>query len=226
MTAQRKTRPRGFADWNPRPDTLALVGQVQSVLDEYREHLDPRGWATRRMAEALGWYLARFHAAARKGRGQAPHDTRAGGWAVRPASGRDTRPRGGGLTDPVPAEIRAQGDGLLFLSPAMQAWAERQLAAFREREAQRAARRRVVCGAKTRKGTPCRNKSEPGRRRCKFHGGRSTGARTPEGIERIREAQRRRWASDKSASALTAGQGPDPAVTCEVVVAPDARPLS
>lgn len=39
MTAQRKTRPRGFADWNPRPDTLALVGQVQSVLDEYREHL-------------------------------------------------------------------------------------------------------------------------------------------------------------------------------------------
>ena len=39
MTAQRKTRPRGFADWNPRPDTLALVGQVQAVLDEYREHL-------------------------------------------------------------------------------------------------------------------------------------------------------------------------------------------
>ena len=39
MTAQRKTRPRGFAAWNPRPDTLALVGQVQAVLDEYREHL-------------------------------------------------------------------------------------------------------------------------------------------------------------------------------------------
>lgn len=69
-----------------------------------------------------------------------------------------------------------------------------KLAEAKVREAGRAAKRRVVCGAKTRKGTPCRNKSEPGKRRCKFHGGMSTGARTPEGIERIREAQRRRWA--------------------------------
>lgn len=35
----RTTRPRGFADWNPRPDTLALVRKVQGVLDEYSEHL-------------------------------------------------------------------------------------------------------------------------------------------------------------------------------------------
>ena len=39
MSAPRRTRPRGFADWTPRPDTLALVGQVQAVLDEYQEHL-------------------------------------------------------------------------------------------------------------------------------------------------------------------------------------------
>lgn len=38
MTA-RRTRPRGFADWNPRSDTLALVAQVQGVLDEYSAHL-------------------------------------------------------------------------------------------------------------------------------------------------------------------------------------------
>ncbi|WP_177213156.1 helix-turn-helix domain-containing protein [Celeribacter neptunius] len=73
-----------------------------------------------------------------------------------------------------------------------------QYAAVMERARARAeamaATRRVTCGAKTRKGTPCRMKSEPGKRRCKFHGGKSTGARTPEGIERIREAQRRRWA--------------------------------
>lgn len=71
-----------------------------------------------------------------------------------------------------------------------------------EHEAERAATRRVVCGAKTRKGTPCRMKSEPGKRRCKFHGGKSTGARTPEGIERIREAQRRRWAKVKGQSVV------------------------
>ena len=57
-----------------------------------------------------------------------------------------------------------------------------------------AAQRRVRCGAKTRKGTPCRAKPLPGKMRCKFHGGMSTGARTPEGRERIAEAQKRRWA--------------------------------
>jgi transcriptional regulator with XRE-family HTH domain len=56
------------------------------------------------------------------------------------------------------------------------------------------AKRRVIWGARTCKGTACRAMSEPGRRRCKFHGGKSTGARTPEGIERIREAQWQRWA--------------------------------
>ena len=56
------------------------------------------------------------------------------------------------------------------------------------------ARKRVRCGAKTRKGTPCRLLSEAGRRRCKFHGGMSTGPRTLEGRERIAEAQRKRWA--------------------------------
>lgn len=55
------------------------------------------------------------------------------------------------------------------------------------------AKRRVRCGAKTRKGTPCRCQSEPGKRRCKFHGGRSTGPRTAEGRDRIREGQTRRW---------------------------------
>lgn len=52
---------------------------------------------------------------------------------------------------------------------------------------------RVVCGAKTRSGTPCRCKSEPGKLRCKFHGGMSTGPQTDEGRQRIAEAQRRRW---------------------------------
>ena len=72
------------------------------------------------------------------------------------------------------------------LAEAQARWAARA-------EAQRA-RRRVRCGALTRKGTPCRALSEPGRRRCRFHGGRSTGPRTAEGKARIAEAQRRRWA--------------------------------
>ena len=44
---------------------------------------------------------------------------------------------------------------------------------------------RVTCGAKRhRDGQPCQAKSEPGKRRCRFHGGRSTGPKTPEGKAR------------------------------------------
>lgn len=50
------------------------------------------------------------------------------------------------------------------------------------------------CGALTRKGTPCRCKPLPGKCRCKFHGGASTGPKTIEGRQRIADAQRRRWA--------------------------------
>ena len=50
------------------------------------------------------------------------------------------------------------------------------------------------CRAKTRSGAPCRAKPVPGKIRCKFHGGASTGPKTPEGRARIAEAQRLRWA--------------------------------
>ncbi|MDF1856491.1 HGGxSTG domain-containing protein [Pseudooceanicola sp.] len=53
------------------------------------------------------------------------------------------------------------------------------------------------CGARTRKGTPCRARAMPGKTRCRFHGGLSTGPKTREGRERIAEAQRRRWATKK-----------------------------
>ena len=68
-----------------------------------------------------------------------------------------------------------------------------------QEQAERASNGSVLCGARTRKGQPCRNMSEPGRRRCKFHGGRSTGPRTPEGRARIAEAQRQRWEASRQA---------------------------
>jgi hypothetical protein len=45
------------------------------------------------------------------------------------------------------------------------------------------------CGAKNRRQTPCRAPAMKNGR-CKFHGGMSTGPRTPEGLERSR---RTRW---------------------------------
>ena len=115
------------------------------------------------------------------------------GWAVR-------RMLSALGADPLPVfsrnDARARAWGLTQNTEwaRLDALVEMQIAASRIREARRAARRRVQCGAKTRKGTSCRNKSEPGKRRCKFHGGLSTGPRTPEGRARIADAQRRRWA--------------------------------
>ena len=43
------------------------------------------------------------------------------------------------------------------------------------------------CGARTRRGTSCLGPAMKNGR-CKCHGGKSTGARTPEGLERIRRA--------------------------------------
>lgn len=100
------------------------------------------------------------------------HSTRAGGWGVR-----------------------------LLRENALEAQAEAMLSRMQERQAQRLARLRVTCEAKTRAGGECRNKSEPGKRRCKFHGGKSTGAKTPEGRARIAEAQRRRWAAYRASKA-------------------------
>ena len=54
---------------------------------------------------------------------------------------------------------------------------------------------RPACGARTRTGTPCRMKIEPGKRRCRLHGGLSTGPKTKEGRIRIAEAQRKRWSA-------------------------------
>jgi len=43
------------------------------------------------------------------------------------------------------------------------------------------------CGARTRKGMPCQAPAMRNRR-CRMHGGASTGPRTPEGLERCRLA--------------------------------------
>lgn len=52
---------------------------------------------------------------------------------------------------------------------------------------------RPECGAKTKAGEPCQAPVVPGKRRCRGHGGLSTGPKSNEGRERIREAQRLRW---------------------------------
>jgi hypothetical protein len=61
-------------------------------------------------------------------------------------------------------------------------------------------RDRPRCGARCRDGHACNaravwddSRNAPMNGRCRMHGGLSTGARTAEGLERIRAAQRLRW---------------------------------
>ena len=60
------------------------------------------------------------------------------------------------------------------------------------------------CNAKTRKGTPCQARGLGKGGRCRFHGGMSTGPKTPEGKARSIAAERagyQRWRSGRMASA-------------------------
>ncbi len=53
--------------------------------------------------------------------------------------------------------------------------------------------KRPLCGARTRSDRPCKAHLVPGKRRCRLHGGLSTGPKSQEGCERIAQAQRQRW---------------------------------
>lgn len=53
-----------------------------------------------------------------------------------------------------------------------------------KRNYEKTTRRRVSCGARKKDGAQCRAMTEPGRNRCRFHGGRSTGPRTLDGMRR------------------------------------------
>lgn len=60
---------------------------------------------------------------------------------------------------------------------------------------------RARCGARARSrgGLPCRAPVVAGRTRCKLHGGKSTGPRTPEGQRRCAEASMLRAATQPRA---------------------------
>ena len=58
------------------------------------------------------------------------------------------------------------------------------------------------CGAMTRHQTACQCPAIRGRRRCRLHGGLSTGPRTPEGLERSRRARWKHGAYSREVRAL------------------------
>ncbi len=59
---------------------------------------------------------------------------------------------------------------------------------------------RPLCGARTRAGGECQARTVAARRRCRMHGGTSTGPRSEAGREAIRESNRRRAAARAQAA--------------------------
>lgn len=73
-----------------------------------------------------------------------------------------------------------------------------------ERQIWRILTRNKKCGAKIRRGKPCRMRPvTPFNDRCWLHGELSTCPRTAEGCERIADAQRRRWDRWRAERGLT-----------------------
>ena len=89
---------------------------------------------------------------------------------------------------------RARGRGVLVHEDKEQERLDRASEKRLDRILKQVAWHQQRCNATTRNGHPCKLMSEPGRTRCKFHGGKSTGPKTEEGKARIAEAQRKRWA--------------------------------
>lgn len=57
--------------------------------------------------------------------------------------------------------------------------------------------RGLACGAKSRKGQPCKRTDLMTNGRCKFHGGLSTGPKTMEGRHQARANLAKRWATSE-----------------------------
>jgi hypothetical protein len=77
------------------------------------------------------------------------------------------------------------------------AWIDAVIQPKLESERARLAMKAIRCGAIRTNGKPCPARPVAGKKRCRFHGGMSTGPRTTEGRQRIAEAQRKRWAKAK-----------------------------
>jgi len=77
----------------------------------------------------------------------------------------------------------------------------------------------LICGAKTRRGTPCQCKALLRGGKCKFHGGMSTGAKTPQGKAR-QLAGFYRWLAQKNAQKAIAPPAADPVLGSLTAIPP------
>lgn len=181
---QRERRARRVRiDYMPNESALAAIEAKRGTV------MAGTVWSTN--SAILNAIVAEWAALTELGSGEASEPMSAGG---HPEFGdQDARAR---ETSEAERSARVQESGTLpgITAPIAGACAgayesddglARQLADVAVRQAVREASHRVTCGARRhRDGLPCQAKSEPGKQRCRFHGGRSTGPRTEKGKAR------------------------------------------
>jgi hypothetical protein len=167
---KRPARPQGLS----QSELAGKAGISRHAVScwECSPTVDPRGWAVQRMATGeprTGAILQGLRTNSRgRGTGLSPDQV------LPDYSPLSTRGRDVSIPPSALDSLRKASITPLYLSR------------MQEKEAQRQTRRRVFWAVKTiRKGTPCRNKSESGCKRCKFHGDKSNEPRTKEGRERV-----------------------------------------
>lgn len=192
---QRKRRERNpRIDYYPSPDALMLINAKRGkfyplninsgVLDAIvTEWADLTGIKWRKVETPLTSvkrpHVVSHYARASESGGTAGLSRQVHGHARENESGIN------GHIAQARAREQASIDAILAKRAAAQSRVLAEAEAFRaKRDAELKAKERVNCGARTRSGNPCRCKSVPGKRRCKWHGGCSTGPRTAEGKEK------------------------------------------
>jgi hypothetical protein len=163
---QRERRARLIRiDYQPDPDVLAIIEAKRPPFGVQSTNSAVLNAIVREWAAATG---INSHEVA------CPTTSEASGVSLRIPPACANESGGAGSFAPLPrARVTPEAPGISqLLRPTRASESGRELRKWE----------RVPCGGKRRRdGQPCQALSVPGKRRCKWHGGASTGPKTPEG---------------------------------------------
>lgn len=168
---QRERRARLVRiDYQPDADVLALIEAKRPRYGPEATNSATLNAIVREWAEATGINKRRVEAP--KTPARSPH--------AQPEFVTTTRAR---VTSAAASSFSEETEALRASKSGEGQRVSRRIAPARARPL--GSRQRVPCGAKRRRdGQPCQALSVPGKHRCKWHGGCSTGPKTPEGKAR------------------------------------------
>lgn len=190
---QRERRARLVRiDYHPDADALALIEAKRPRYGPEATNSATLNAIVREWAEATGIKCRKV---------ERPETSDASGLSRHIARGRASESGDAGTFAPLPRTRMTPGASGIpeDLQPTRASKSGRELRKWE----------RVPCGGKRRRdGQPCQALSVPGKRRCKWHGGASTGPKTPEGKAKALANLRKGGGGGASESLARLGEEP------------------